>query len=106
MDTITRDELKEKLDNDEVTLLNVLGRENFEEQHIPGSINIPMDRLEDEARERLDKDNEIVVYCASEGCQASPKAAKMLEEMGFSNVKDYEGGMNDWVEAGLDVASA
>lgn len=107
METITRDELKEKLDsNEDLHLVNVLSRENFEEQHIPGSINIPMDQLEDEARDRFDEDDEIVVYCASESCQASPKAAKLLANMGFDNVKDYEGGMKDWADAGLDVASA
>lgn len=100
MDTITRDELKAKLErDDDFTLVNVLSREQFEEAHIPGSINIPLDQLEDEAPERFDETDEIVVYCASPSCQASPKAAKKLTEMGFSNVQDYEGGLSDWQEA-------
>lgn len=101
MDTITRDGLRERQDDDSVTVVNVLSQEQFEKSHIPGSINIPLDRLEDEAPERLDREGDIVVYCASESCQASPKAAKKLESMGFQHVQDYEGGLADWQDAGL-----
>lgn len=100
VDTIARDALKEKLDNgEEFTLVNVLSAEQFEDEHIPGSINIPLDQLADEAEDRFDKDDEIIVYCASPSCQASPKAAKKLESLGFTNVADYEGGLTDWKDA-------
>lgn len=99
VDTISRDALKEKLDRgDDFTLVNVLAAEQFEQAHIPGSINIPLDELGEEAPDRFDEDDEIVVYCASHSCQASPKAAKKLESMGFTNVTDYEGGVADWQE--------
>jgi len=101
MKTISRDQVKAKKDNDNVTVINVLGKDNYEEKHIPGSINIPLDQLEDRVDE-LDKDNEIIVYCASPSCQASPKAAETLSEHGF-DVADYEGGMSDWEDAGEDV---
>ncbi|MDY6788374.1 MAG: rhodanese-like domain-containing protein [Candidatus Nanohaloarchaea archaeon] len=104
MKTISRGELKKKLDSGEdFHLVNVLSQDHFEQQHIPKSINIPLDQLEDEAPKKFDKGDEIVVYCASEECQASPKAAKKLSEMGFKKVKDYEGGVKDWKEAGLDM---
>ncbi|MDY6769783.1 MAG: rhodanese-like domain-containing protein [Candidatus Nanohaloarchaea archaeon] len=99
VDTISRTELKEKMDGgDEFVLVNVLSPEQFEEEHIPGSINIPLDQVEQEFPERFDRDEDIVVYCASESCQASPKAAEKLESMGFTNVADYEGGLADWKE--------
>lgn len=98
-DTITREDLKQKLDSgEEFTLVNVLSSEQFEQEHIPGSINIPLDQVEDEFPSRFDRDDDIVVYCASPECQASPKAAEKLDSMGFTNVKDYEAGLSDWKE--------
>lgn len=107
MDTITREELQARREaGDEFALVNVLSAEQFAEEHIPGSVNVPLDRLEDEAPEMFDLDDEIVVYCASPSCQASPKAAQKLEAMGFENVVDYEGGLSDWKEGGLPTESS
>lgn len=107
MDTITRDELQAKRErDDDFVLVNVLSAEQFAEEHIPGSVNIPLDQLEDEAPERLATDDDIVVYCASPSCQASPKAAQRLEAMGFENVADYEGGLSDWKDGGLPTESS
>lgn len=101
MQTITTEELRRKIEEEQdFALVNVLSRESFESQHIPGSISIPLDELEDEAPERFGQDDDIVVYCASKACQASPKAAEMLEELGFTNVKDYERGLKGWEESG------
>ena len=49
------------------------------------------------------KDKPIVVYCASTTCDASPKAARRLNEAGFSKVYDYEGGVKAWKESGLEL---
>jgi len=48
----------------------------------------------------------IVVYCASDTCDASPKAAKRLEKMGYENVIDYPGGKKDWAEGGLRLVQS
>lgn len=69
----------------------------------PNSINIPVDEL-DRFENRFDKDKEIVVYCASTDCDASPRAAKALAERGFSNVFDYEGGIADWEKGHQPIA--
>ena len=44
-------------------LVDVLPREEFEEDHLPGAINLPLRRIETEARERLDPSRPVVVYC-------------------------------------------
>ncbi|MCG5516796.1 MULTISPECIES: rhodanese-like domain-containing protein [unclassified Ectothiorhodospira] len=38
------------------------------------------------------KDRKIVVYCANFDCDASRKAAAKLDNTGFTDVLDYEGG--------------
>lgn len=99
--TISTDELEAKLGSDQnFRLIDVLGEEHFSDEHIPGAENIPLDQIGEKALEELDKDEEIVVYCASESCQASPKAAEKLEKLGFTNIVDYEGGLKAWKEAG------
>lgn len=81
-----------------MALVNVLEPKSFQKEHIPGSINIPRGQ-EHEFETRFDKDKEIVVYCASTDCDASPKTAEALSRRGFNNVYDYEAGMKGWNEA-------
>jgi rhodanese-related sulfurtransferase len=44
-------------------IVEVLPREEFEENHLPGAIHLPLRKIEAEARRRLDGDRPIVVYC-------------------------------------------
>lgn len=92
MDTIGTEKLKEKLDNNEVTLIEVLEEDDYNESHIKGAINIPLKKISTVARQKFGKDDNLVVYCADLGCTASPTAAKKLKDSGFKNVWDYEGG--------------
>ena len=65
--TISRDELKQKLDNGErLVLVETLAPTAFEHAHLPGAINLPPDRVAENAPELLpDKSADIVVYCAN-----------------------------------------
>jgi rhodanese-related sulfurtransferase len=44
-------------------LVEVLPKEEYEEEHLPGAINLPLRRLEAEARTALDPDRPVIVYC-------------------------------------------
>jgi rhodanese-related sulfurtransferase len=102
--TITAEALKDKIDaKDDFILIEVLLPEKYAEWHLPGAINIPTDELEREALKSIDKDTEIIVYCLSFTCKASSKAAKILRDLGYSDVIDYEGGKSDWLEKGFPV---
>jgi rhodanese-related sulfurtransferase len=103
MKPIDRETLKRmnEVEHEDFVLINVLPREKFNERHIRTSINIPV--AEDDFTGRVEsvagsKERKIVVYCASFDCDASPKAARKLEQAGFSKVYDYEGGTEDWFE--------
>ena len=50
-----------------------------------------------------DKDAAIVVYCANDPCPNSGIAAHVLGKLGYTNVRDYEGGKQDWRDAGLPL---
>ena len=95
--------LKEKLEKDELVLIDVLDPEKFQESHIKGAINIPLQKIASEAKDRFDHNEMIVVYCSDKDCTASPTAARKLEEVGFANVYHYPGGKKEWKEAGLPM---
>jgi rhodanese-related sulfurtransferase len=59
---IRRDEV-ERLLSEGGQLVEVLPREEYEEEHLPGAINIPIGRIDKEARERLDPNRPVIVYC-------------------------------------------
>ena len=105
--TISREELKGKLDRGEdVVLVETLGSVYYEDAHLPGAINIPHTEVDELAPSLLpDKAAQVVVYCSNRACQNSPQAARRLEALGYGNVYDYEEGKQDWIEARLPTES-
>jgi len=98
---ITADDLKDALASDRPpVLINTLPREAHEARHIPGSVNVPVDDIERVEDLVPNKDDRIVVYCANADCTASPTAAERLEEMGYTDVVDFEDGYAGWRQAG------
>jgi rhodanese-related sulfurtransferase len=101
MDTISRDELKTKLDRGEdFKLVFVLGDWAYQAKHIPGSINLSNPS---ESADILDLNDEIVVYCSNDSCVASIAAYKILKQAGYVNVRRYSGGLVDWEDAGYTL---
>jgi rhodanese-related sulfurtransferase len=66
LDTISRDDLKGKIDRGEdFTLVETLPAVAYHHAHLPGAINLPPDQVKELASQLLpDKSAEIVVYCA------------------------------------------
>jgi rhodanese-related sulfurtransferase len=97
---------REKPDNQDrrkgYALVNVLEPDSYREEHIPGSINIPAAEVE-KFEDHFAKDKEIIVYCASQSCDASSKTASELSQRGFENVVDFEAGMRGWTSSGGPV---
>ena len=102
---ITRDELKQLLDDAaDVTVVEALGPVYYADAHIPGAINIPHEEVARLAPSLLpDKDALIVTYCASTPCRNSEIAARRLETLGYTNIREYVEGKQDWVAAGRPV---
>ncbi|MGH8945475.1 MAG: rhodanese-like domain-containing protein [Acidimicrobiia bacterium] len=57
-----RDEIQALIDRG-AQMVEVLGREEYEEMHLPGAINLPLRDVESEAHHRLDAGRPVVVYC-------------------------------------------
>ncbi len=59
---VTPDELKQKIDRQEVTVIDVRDAEAYTRGHIPGALHIPLSRVEGEIA-YLPKAKPIVFYC-------------------------------------------
>lgn len=88
-------ELKSKLDSENPpVLLDVREKAEREFTNIKGEF-IPLGELPDRTGELADhKDKEVVIYCRS-GAR-SAEACKLLQQEGFSDVKNLEGGLLAW----------
>jgi len=101
--TISREEISEKINRGEpLKIVETLPESTFRKHHLPGALNLPLDRLQELAPKLLpDKQAEIVVYCANTSCDASARAAHDLARLGYTHVRKYAGGKQDWMDAGL-----
>lgn len=57
-----RDEVRALVDRG-AQLVEVLGAKEFEEDHLPGAINMPLRKIETDARRQLDPSRPVIVYC-------------------------------------------
>jgi sulfur-carrier protein adenylyltransferase/sulfurtransferase len=93
-DEISAKELKKWMDQKKrFTLVDVREPSEFEINKIPGARLIPLGTITENAS-KLDSTDEIVVHCHFGG--RSAKAMKMLQELGFKNVKNLVGGIDAW----------
>ena len=95
--------LEMQTNEEKFKLVEVLSPDSFRQGHIPGAINIPVDKLSNEAPKKLKKSDTIVVYCASYSCHASTNATIILMKMGYKKVLDFKGSKKAWVDAGLEL---
>ena len=103
---ITRDELQVAIANGEVTVVDALPASYFEQQHLPGAVNLFVEDAATRAAEVLpDQGAAIVTYCSNESCPNSEGVARTLTRLGYTDVRKYREGIQDWVEAGLPTES-
>jgi rhodanese-related sulfurtransferase len=104
---ITRDELKTAIDAGTVTVIDALGGEYHAQQHLPGALALIRDDVDTQAPTLLpDLNAAIVTYCSNPACPNSGQVADRLAALGYTNVRKYREGIQDWVEAGLPTESA
>lgn len=106
MTTITRDELRALIDTGDVIVVDTLGPMHYADAHLPGAINIPHTEVGRLAPELLpDRDAAIVTYCSNTACANSGIALGELQRLGYTNVRKYAEGKQDWTAAGLPLES-
>ena len=103
--TITADALVSDLAAGRVAeLWNVLAEDYFKGEMIPGSRRLPVDQVGREViTGGLPKDTPIVTYCSGPSCPNSGQAAAKLVTLGFTNVRAFEGGVEEWKASGRPI---
>jgi rhodanese-related sulfurtransferase len=80
----------------------------FVEGHIAGALNVPWQQVNDHIDDFLgkmpDAATPIITYCDGEACELSEDLAKMLNDMGYKNVKVLVNGWTLWVQHGHPTA--
>jgi rhodanese-related sulfurtransferase len=101
MNLISCMELKEKLDrNDDFKLVMTFHEQGFLAKHIPGSLNV---YSEESAKGKIDTSDDLVLYCVNERCLASITAYRQLSEHGFTNIRRFAGGLEEWDKMGFPL---
>jgi rhodanese-related sulfurtransferase len=100
--TISVADLKDQLDRKEtLLLLDVRSAEEYtNDGHVAGSTLIPLPELERRVRE-LPTDRPIVCICRSGN--RSTTACDLLARQGFTQLRNVQGGMIAWAQAGYPI---
>ena len=99
--TITRRELRRRLQDDQATLIDVRPRTEYDAGHIPGAIPIPPDQL-DELLLHVPTDREVVAYCRGPYCVYADQAVRSLLDSGRA-ARRLEDGYPEWKRSGGPV---
>lgn len=101
---ITRDELVKEIEAGSVIVLDALGGDYYAKAHLPGALALVEADVETRAPQLLPNlDAPIVTYCSNPACANSQFVATKLEQLGYTNVRKYREGIQDWTEAGLPI---
>jgi mannose-6-phosphate isomerase-like protein (cupin superfamily) len=99
---ITRDELQAALDS--VTVVDALPPAPYGQRHLPGALNLVAEDADEHVLGVLpDKAAAIVTYSTDPDCARGPDLAARLRALGYTDVRVYRDGIEDWVGAGLPV---
>lgn len=104
LEPVSRDELKARLRQRSVIVLDVRPADEYASGHVPGAISMPVSELKRRLKE-IPKGQEIVACCRGPYCVYSYDAIEVLRPKGF-NIRRLQGGYLEWMAAGLPVESA
>ncbi len=102
---VTPERLKEEIASGKsVTVVDLQTQEKYEHSHIPGAVNIQIEKFEAEYQNVLrDKDAIVVLYGEYDELGKGSDAAEILEAAGYQKVGHIVGGIRGWQEAGYPV---
>ncbi len=95
-------ELRARLRDGGVLLIDVRPPEEFAAAHLPGAVSVPLDELEERLRS-LPKRKEIVAYCRGPYCVLALEAVRALRASG-RRARRLEDGVREWSARGFPIA--
>lgn len=76
-------------------LVDVRSPEEYAAGHVAEAISLPVDRIAQEAPEKLPDKNKLILLCCRSGMR-SRRAAQQLAQMGYTHLGAF-GGVDDWI---------
>jgi rhodanese-related sulfurtransferase len=104
--SISRSDLQAAIDTRSVTTVDALPPGAYRRRHLPRAVNLAAEDIDRAAEVLPDKAAAIVVYSTDEACTRGPELSRLLDGLGYRNVRIYSDGIEDWVNAGLPVDTA
>lgn len=101
MEPVSRAELLARIEQDKVQVLDVRPEDEFALGHIPGAVNVPLEKLKRKLA-ALDRSKEVVAYCRGAYCVLSFETVAALRKKGF-RARRLQDGFPEWSAAGLPV---
>lgn len=101
LEPLPREELLERVKQGLVTIIDVRPASEYNAGHVPGAINVPLDKLEEQLID-FNSDKEIIAYCRGPHCVLAFDAVEKLREKGLKASR-LEDGFPEWKTAGLPV---
>ncbi len=102
LEGISAPELQDRLQDNEVILLDVRPHAEYVAGHIPGALSVPPDELQQHL-EKLPRDQEIIAYCRGPYCLFATDAVRQLRHAGY-RARRLALGLPDWRASGFPVA--
>ena len=92
---ITQEAAKEMMDTQEVIILDVREQDEYDSEHIPGAILLPVGTIDETTAAEVipEKGSTVLVYCRSGN--RSKIASSTLADLGYTNIYEF-GGINTW----------
>ena len=102
LEPVTLLELRTMMRDEQVTVIDVRPREEYEAGHIPGAISIPVPELKRRMGE-LPKRKEVIAYCRGPYCVYSLEAVTVLRKQGL-RARRADEGLPEWRSHGFPIA--
>lgn len=99
LDTVTLSELLDRLEREELTIVDVRPSEEYLAGHIRGALSVPVRELSERLGE-LPEGKRVVAYCRGPYCVFADEAVALLRSQGIDATRLREG-FPDWRAAGL-----
>lgn len=84
-------DLMKRIDQGNITLIDVRPKEDYDENHFPGSNSVPIDELEQSLAD-LPRDQDIIAYCRGRYCLLSIEAVEILQKHGYNAIRFEDDG--------------
>ncbi|HRG10555.1 MAG TPA: rhodanese-like domain-containing protein, partial [Cyclobacteriaceae bacterium] len=99
---ISLNEFKEILKTNHTQVVDLRGSSEYKAGHVKGADHVFIGTLEKNLS-KIKKDQQVIIHC-----QAGDRASigySLLAKHGFKNIKNYSGGINEWVNTGNAVVT-